>query len=156
MLKEETQADSEVEYRFRHFSTKDGYLPPTAKAVENDGLRWSVKNIHFDPNALILAHGYGPMKNVAGGDLLVVRINSFCHDLGLSRDKVLTTFNVAGQSYPSPRAEFHERLLAEYSQMIITSHGDPIVFLNNRVVDGVAHGVSPVMILDPSKPFQRA
>ncbi|MGE0199793.1 MAG: hypothetical protein AB7P76_02355 [Candidatus Melainabacteria bacterium] len=113
--------------------------------VQPDGFAFqdtykSEKRPHMDTNIIFLAHSYGPLKDIEGGDLQVTRYPQLLKEKNLSAADL---FGVSLNNHklgPFIKPEWISQL-KEYTQTV-SSKGWPIIFMNNR---HVVHSVTPVV-----------
>lgn len=111
--------------------------------------KWTLKSPHFDRNALMVLHRYEPTENLQNGNLQVMDLKQFLHDHPsetlsdmLNPDKTI-------------KKEFWARLEPYKLTLKTNSPEHNIVFLNNIPENGIAHGVTPLEVMDGSQPFKR-
>lgn len=142
-------------YKYNHYTVKDEITKEGQIKVEPRGLRKVVHDLHFDPNVLLFARGYGPIKNSSGGDLIITRVHDYCKDHEISLLEILDYFSVHGQLFSTVKEEHLSTLLHKYSSVIQTSKDNPIVFIDNRISIGVMHGSTPIGVLNQNESLHR-
>ncbi len=128
----------------------DGQIPETGNlhTTETQG-KWTLKSPHFDRNALLVLHRYEPTQNVRDGNLQVIDLKQFLRDHPTeSLSKLLNADKTIRPDY-WPR-------LKPYTLTLPTNNQDHrVVFMNNTIQNGIAHGVTPLQVMDPNKPIHR-
>ncbi len=125
---------------------------------DRDGNRWTPKYPHFDLNPLFFAHLYHKPENISGGRFRVFDVEQRLQDFP---DDPETGRMMASINQVRDPDGLKEKLLESYSYEADPEDFPAFVMVNNNhrnLTDrhlGVAHGASPVVVLDHGKPFSR-
>jgi hypothetical protein len=133
------------------FRIKTGIIADGAIPLELYGSSWSFKPLHIDRDALLFSHLYGPVAGFSGGELLLVDIARYMRLRSLCLSDIFEWSQEPTEGSKPVLSSLHTEGALEQCGVNLGSIGpDEILFVNNLPDAGILHGVTPVVVTDPS------
>lgn len=141
------------EVRLNKFAAVDGKLPRDIV-----GAVITFKRLHFDPFSLIFAHLYEGPKNLTGGTVSLVDVDSYLRDSCCALSDVFEPLYAPGHNGRLvAKAEHRQPMLRMYARNVEPPRpgGLLLLIVRNDPSVGVAHEIGEVYAVDPTLPTVR-
>lgn len=120
--------------------------------ADDRGQQWTIKRPHFDGGSKLFCHLYWPTTNTEGGAVQVFDIAQYLKD-----NQDVQETDVMDPALPSGHHNVKEGVdLSAYGMTFDTHKKPTVVFINNTRPAWIAHGATPVTLVEPQQPFDRA